>query len=52
MRLALAGQKDSEGLHREYSALRLRLETELLRFLNEDLRPGRAEQGREEKRTR
>ena len=32
---ALARQP-SEGLRREYSALQLRLETELLRYLNED----------------
>lgn len=34
--VALARQKASEALQREYSALRLRLETELLRFLHED----------------
>ena len=34
--VALARQKDSEGLQREYELLRLRLETELLRFLHED----------------
>jgi hypothetical protein len=33
---ALARQPASEGLRREYSALQLRLETELLRFLTED----------------
>jgi hypothetical protein len=39
--IALAGHKASEGLQREYSALRLRLETEMLRFLNEDAaKPG------------
>jgi hypothetical protein len=36
--VALARQASSEGLQREYAALRLRLETELLRFLNEDAR--------------
>ena len=34
--VALQRQKGSEGLQREYQLLRLRLETELLRFLNED----------------
>jgi len=34
--LALGRQKASEALQREYQALRLRLETELLRFLHED----------------
>ena len=34
--VALALQRSSEGLQREYQLLRLRLETELLRFLNED----------------
>jgi len=34
--VALARQKGSEGLQREYELLRLRLETELLRFLHED----------------
>ena len=33
---ALKQQQASEGLQREYELLRLRLETELLRFLNED----------------
>jgi hypothetical protein len=33
---ALERQTASEGLRREYGVLRLRLETELLRFLNED----------------
>ena len=36
---ALAGRPASEGLRREYSALRLRLETELLRYLHEDAEP-------------
>jgi hypothetical protein len=36
---ALAGQPRSEGLRREYSALRLRLETELLRYLHDDVEP-------------
>ena len=36
---ALAGQAASEGLRREYAALRLRLETELLRYLHEDEDP-------------
>ena len=36
---ALAGQPASEGLRREYSALRLRLETEMLQFLREDAEP-------------
>ena len=36
---ALSGQTASEGLRREYSALRLRLETELLRYLHEDAEP-------------
>jgi hypothetical protein len=34
--VALARQTGSEGLRREYELLRLRLETELLRFLHED----------------
>ena len=34
--VALARQKTSEGLQREYHLLQLRLETELLRFLNDD----------------
>lgn len=39
---ALDRQPASEGLRREYSALRLRLETELLRYLREEAeRPGR-----------
>ena len=38
---ALKRQKGSEDLQREYELLRLRLETELLRFLHEDERaPG------------
>ena len=36
---ALARQPASEGLRREYSALQLRLETELLRYLHEDAEP-------------
>ena len=36
---ALARQPASEGLRREYSALRLRLETELLQYLREDAEP-------------
>ena len=36
---ALAHQAASEGLRPEYSALRLRLETELLRYLHEDAEP-------------
>jgi hypothetical protein len=36
---ALARQPASEGLRHEYSALRLRLETELLRYLHEDAEP-------------
>jgi hypothetical protein len=36
---ALDRQPTSEGLIREYSALRLRLETELLRYLHEDAEP-------------
>jgi hypothetical protein len=36
---ALAGQPAGEGLQRELSALQLRLETELLRYLNEDADP-------------
>ena len=32
-------QPASEGLRREYSALQLRLEAELLRFLREDVEP-------------
>jgi hypothetical protein len=36
---ALDRQPASEGLRREYSALRLRLETELLRYLHEDAEP-------------
>ena len=36
---ALARQPASEGLRREYSALQLRLETELLRYLREDAEP-------------
>jgi hypothetical protein len=32
---ALARQPASEGLRREYTALRLRLETELLEYLND-----------------
>ena len=36
---ALARQPASEGLRREYSALQLRLETELLRFLEEHSDP-------------
>jgi hypothetical protein len=36
---ALARQPASDGLGREYSALRLRLETELLRYLHEDAAP-------------
>ena len=39
---ALDRQPASDGLRREYSALRLRLETELLRYLREEAeRPGR-----------
>jgi hypothetical protein len=38
--VALAQQKSSQGLQREYEVLRLRLETELLQFLNEDETPG------------
>jgi len=34
---ALAGQPATEGLRREYGALRLRLETELLQYLREDV---------------
>jgi len=34
---ALAGQPAAEGLRREYGALRLRLETELLQYLREDV---------------
>jgi hypothetical protein len=33
---ALARQKACEGLRQEYAALRLRLETELLRYVQED----------------
>jgi hypothetical protein len=36
---ALARQPASEGLRREYSALQLRLQTELLRYLHEDEAP-------------
>jgi hypothetical protein len=36
---ALARQPASEGLRREYSALRLRLEAELLQYLHEDAAP-------------
>ncbi len=36
---ALNRQPASEGLRREYSALQLRLEAELLRFLREDADP-------------
>ena len=36
---ALARLPASEGLRREYSALQLRLETELLRYLHEDAEP-------------
>jgi hypothetical protein len=36
---ALAGQPASEGLRREYRALQLRLETEVLRYLREDAEP-------------
>ena len=36
---ALNRQPASEGLRREYSALQLRLETELLRFLLEAVEP-------------
>jgi len=40
--VALERQTTSEGLRREYQVLRLRLETELLQFLNEDAEaPGR-----------
>ena len=38
--VALAQQKSSQGLQREYEVLRLRLETELLQFLNDDETPG------------
>ena len=39
---ALARQPASAGLRQEYAALQLRLETELLRFLSEDVDgPGR-----------
>lgn len=39
---ALARQPSSAGLRQEYAALQLRLETELLRFLNEAAEnPGR-----------
>jgi len=34
--VALERPAASEGLRREYQVLRLRLETEMLRFLNED----------------
>jgi hypothetical protein len=37
--LTLARQESNEGLRREYSALQLRLETELLRYLHEDAAP-------------
>jgi hypothetical protein len=37
--LALAHQDSNEGLRREYAALRLRLETEMLQFLREDAEP-------------
>ena len=36
---ALARQHASEGLRREYAALQLRLETELLWYLHEDSEP-------------
>ena len=36
---ALARQPPSEDLRREYSALQLRLETELMRYLHEDADP-------------
>jgi hypothetical protein len=36
---ALARRPASEGLRREYQALQLRLETELLRYLHEDAEP-------------
>jgi hypothetical protein len=36
---ALARQESNEGLQREYAALRLRLETELLGYLQEAERP-------------
>ena len=35
----LAGRPPSDDLSREYAALRLRLETELLRYLREDAEP-------------
>ncbi len=38
--VALAGQQSNEALRREYTALRLRLETELLGRLNDAERPG------------
>jgi len=37
---ALAQQPASEGLRREYTALRLRLETELLEYMNDSERRG------------
>jgi hypothetical protein len=36
---ALARQESNEGLRREYAALRLRLETELLGYVQQDERP-------------
>jgi hypothetical protein len=43
--LALSRQKESPGLLREYEVLRLRLETELLRFLHEDAEMAAATSG-------
>jgi hypothetical protein len=39
--LALSRQPPADGLHREYEALRLRLETELLRHIEEGGDPPR-----------
>jgi hypothetical protein len=41
--VALSLQDRSQGLQREYQVLRLRLETELLRFLNDAETPGRGQ---------
>jgi hypothetical protein len=37
--LTLARQASNEGLRREYAALRLRLETELLSYVRDDAEP-------------
>jgi hypothetical protein len=37
--LALARQESNEGLRREYAALRLRLEAELLSYVRDDAEP-------------